>query len=158
MNDNRGLKDFLHKLGGYYLIPHELLHVLAYRLIGKPCEYEWGEYFVRPLASRTKGQRLFVLLLPFVTCWVLAFFFHFLWILSALLVIQMPLDKYFLVEGPTWHFAFPIIGTLCIIYSGTAHGDLISTYYVLVGKDKSHEDGYKPHQQTKNKQPERQSP
>ena len=29
-------KPFLYKLEGHYLIPHELLHVLAYRIIGKP--------------------------------------------------------------------------------------------------------------------------
>lgn len=145
MNDNRGMKHFLHKLGGYYLIPHELLHVLAYRLIGKPCEYEWGQYFVRPLASRTKGQRLFVLLFPFVTCWVLAFFFHLLWILSALFFIEIPFDRY-LIDGPTWHFSFPIIGTLLIIYSGASYGDIIITYRLLFRKDKLQHNRPQPHQ------------
>jgi hypothetical protein len=140
MNDTREVKDFWYKLGGYYLIPHELLHVLAYRLIGKPCHYDWGDYYVRPLAKRTRRERLFVLLFPFIVCWLLGFFFHFLWGASALLVIRMPLERYFFESGPTWHFALPIIATGFIIYSGTAHADLIIAYRVLVGKDKSHEE------------------
>ncbi len=34
---------WLHRLGGYFLIPHELLHIVGYRLVGKQCRYEWGE-------------------------------------------------------------------------------------------------------------------
>lgn len=137
----------LHKLGGYYLIPHELLHVAAYRIIGKPCKYNWGDYAVQPLASRTKYERLFVLLLPFTACWLFGLVFHFLWLVAALLFIKMPFDVYFQIYGLTWHFILPVIGTLFIIYSSTAHSDLIIAYNVLVGKDKSHEQSYDPHPQ-----------
>lgn len=37
MNAYWQTKTFLHKLGGYYLIPRELLHLLTYRIIGQPC-------------------------------------------------------------------------------------------------------------------------
>src|SRR5688500_19355505 len=60
---------FLSRLGGYYLIPHELLHVLAYRLIGKRCHYEWGAYYVQSLQPKNRKESLFVLLFPFVICW-----------------------------------------------------------------------------------------
>jgi len=66
----------LHKLGGYYLIPHELLHVLAYRLIDKPCQYRWGDHQVVSSAPKTRSERLFVLLLPITICWVLGLSFH----------------------------------------------------------------------------------
>ncbi len=151
MNDKPVLNRFLHKLGGYYLIPHELLHVLAYRLIGKPCEYKWGNYYVRPLAKRTRGQRLFVLLFPFGVCWVIGLVFHFLWVMSAVFFITIPFERY-LVDGPTWHFTLPIIATLFIIYSGAGLGDLVISYNVLLGKDKSHEDSHQPRRQTKDEQ------
>ena len=148
------LKHFLYKLGGYYLIAHELLHVLAYRLIGKSYHYEWGDYSVQPLAERTRPERLLVLLFPFVTCWVLGFFFHFLWLLSAIFLITIPLDRY-LVDGPTWHFALPIIASLFILYSGTAYEDLIIAYHLLFGKYKSNYHSYEPHRQTEDKQTHR---
>lgn len=144
MNGKTTFWDALHKLGGYYLVPHELLHVLAYRLINKPCEYQWGHHYVRPLAKRTKWQRIFVLLFPFVSCWAIGFFFHFLWLLAALFFIRMPLDEHFQTDGLTWHYFLPLIGTLFILYSSAAHGDLVITYNVLRGKDKSHEKSYEP--------------
>jgi hypothetical protein len=29
---------------GYLLIPHELLHIVGYRLVGKRCLYHWGDH------------------------------------------------------------------------------------------------------------------
>ncbi len=135
MNKQHPSNHFLHKFGGYYLIPHELLHVLAYRLIGKQCHYEWGDYRVRGLAKRTRPERLLVLLLPFVVCWVFALFFSFLWILSAFFIKMSP-QRYF-IDGPTWHFVFPIIASLFVLYSGTAYRDVRVVLRMLSGKDKS---------------------
>jgi hypothetical protein len=135
MNDQRTFKIFFHKLGGYYLIPHELLHVLAYRLIGKPCEYKWGDYRVRSLARKTRPEKLFVLLFPFVACWGLGFFFGFLWVLSAFF-IEMPPERYF-IDGPTWHFVFPVLAFMFILYSGNGYGDVINAYRLLLTKDKA---------------------
>ncbi len=145
MNKQHTSKTFLHKLGGYYLIPHELLHVLAYRIIGKPCSYQWGDYAVQSLAPKNRREKLFVLLLPFGVCWALGLFFGLLWLLSAFF-IEIPPERYF-IDGPTWHFIFPIIATLCIIYSGTAHQDLIDAYgWLFVYK--ADYDSPQPHQQT----------
>jgi hypothetical protein len=54
----------LWKLDGYLVIPHELLHVLAYRIIGKRCVYRLGEHGVNSLEERTRNERLFCLLFP----------------------------------------------------------------------------------------------
>lgn len=139
MNNLTPRQKFIRKLEGYYLIPHELLHVVAYRLIGKPCEYQWGNAYVRPLAKRSKGQRLFVLLLPFAICLGVGCFFQLLWGAAAVFLIRMPLDKYVAGNGLTWHFVLPVLGALFLMYSSTALGDLIVSYRVLRGKDKSHE-------------------
>jgi hypothetical protein len=117
---------FLSRLGGYYLIPHELLHVLAYRLIGKRCHYEWGNYYVQSLQPKNRRESLFVLLFPFAICWGLGLFFGFLWLSSAFF-IDIPPEQYF-IEGPTWHLGFLIIGALFILYSGTARKDLLDAY------------------------------
>lgn len=136
----------LHKLGGYYLIPHELLHVLAYRMIGKPCQYRWGDHQVHSLAKKSRREKLFVLLFPFTVCWILGLFFHFVW---AILVIsaRMAPELYF-SQGPKWHLIFPITATFFIIYSGTAHQDLIDAYAWLF-KYKAHYDNDDPSDHTK---------
>lgn len=148
MNDKSVSRNFLHKLGGYYLIPHELLHVLAYRIIGKPYRYRWGDHCVHSLAPKSKREKLFVLLFPFVVCWALGLLLHFVWFGLALSA-QMPPETYFFA-GPTWHFIFPMMATLFIIYSGTSHQDLIDAYgwlFIYQAKD----DGDDPHPQTKDK-------
>lgn len=142
-------KQILYKLGGYYLVPHELLHVLAYRLINKPCQYKWGDYEVKSLAPKNKREKLFVLLFPFVTCWILGGIFIGLWLLSAFF-ITIPPKRYF-IDGPTWHFGFMIMAMVCIIYSGTAHQDLIDAYGWLF-KYKASYDSPKPHCQVENNQ------
>jgi hypothetical protein len=65
LNDLTPYQKFIRRLGGYYLIPHELLHVLAYRLIRKPYRYEWGWPYVIPIAAMTRRERLFTALFPF---------------------------------------------------------------------------------------------
>jgi hypothetical protein len=126
MAEQHRARTYLYKIEGYYLIPHELLHVLAYRLIGKPCRYEWGDHHVRSLQPKNRREKLFVLLFPFVVCWGLGFFFGFLWLLSAF-TIDIPPAQYF-VEGPTWHILFLVMGALFILYSGTAHKDLLDAF------------------------------
>lgn len=140
------------KLIGYILVPHELLHVWAYRIIGKPCQYRWGNHYVRPLAKRTKRQRLFVLLFPFVFCWGVGLFFFFLWTLATLIFIRMPLDAHFQANGLTWHYLLPLGSLLFIMYGSVAGGDLMIAYNVLRGKDKSHEESYDPPYQADDKQ------
>ena len=49
----------LWKLDGYLAIPHELMHVVAYRMIGKRCAYQLGEHAVPTFEDRTLPQRLF---------------------------------------------------------------------------------------------------
>src|SRR5688572_11326124 len=60
------------RLAGIYLIPHELLHVLAHRLIGSQCEYRLGDPYVRDLAQLPRPAKLFVLLFPLAVTWGLA--------------------------------------------------------------------------------------
>ncbi|MDM8520634.1 DUF3267 domain-containing protein [Anaerolineales bacterium HSG6] len=140
----------LYKLGGYYLIPHELLHVLAYRLIGKRCVYRWGDYSVRPLEQRTKSERLFVSLFPTVVCLGIGLFFHGLWLVWLLMISRhMPLDSYFFEHGPSWFMVLPLIASLFVIYSGNGWGDWIISYRVLAGKNKASYKDDEPQRKTK---------
>ena len=146
--------DFLNKLGGYYLIPHELLHVLAFRIIGKPCEYQWGNDYVRPLARETKRERIFVSLFPFAVIMGLGLFFGLLWVSSAFFIKIRP-ERYF-IDGPTWHVIFLILCAWFIFYSGTAHGDLWHSYHLLFGHEETQDDSPKPQHRANDKQHQRQ--
>jgi len=150
------LQTTLHKLGGYYLIPHELLHVLAFRIIGKPCEYHWGNDYVRPLARETKREWLFVSLFPFAVIMGLGLFFGLLWVSSAFFIKIRP-ERYF-IDGPTWHFIFFIMSALFALYATSAEGDIISSIGVLFFNKEIDYDGPEPHQQPHEKQSQRQSP
>jgi len=56
------------KLLGYLILPHELLHVLGYRLAGKRCRYRPGQLYVAPERPLTRRQALIGLLCPAVVC------------------------------------------------------------------------------------------
>ncbi len=147
---------WLYKLGNYYLIPHELLHVVGYRIIGKPCHYRWGDRQVVPLVKRNRHERLFVGLLPFIVSWLFGGIFYLAWLVTMVylaIALKLPPEKFFL-EAPKYHFIFMVIGSIFIIYGGTAHGDLITAYYLLFGKEekeKAHDYGRDP-QDDANKQ------
>ena len=152
MNAQLPVKQLLNKIGGYYLIPHELLHVVAYRIIGKPYRYRWGDYQIYSLAPKTRREKLFVLLFPFVVCWILGLFFYLIWFLLSLSA-QLPPEQYF-SAGPIWHFIFPVLAFLCILYSGTSYQDLIDVYGWLF-KHKAQYDSDQPHYQSQNEQADR---
>jgi hypothetical protein len=134
----------LQKLGGYYLIPHELLHVLAYRLIGKPYHYRLGDWRVTSLANKTEQERIFVLVLPFVICVTLGLFFHFAWIILAL-SYHTSLREY-LLNVPKWHLIFHVLANLCILYSGTAYRDIRTAWRILSRSEKTKQKSYQPRQ------------
>jgi len=121
---------------GIFLIPHELLHVLGYKLIGKPYAYEWGNHQVISLSQRTRQERLLIALLPFCVFFGLGLFFHSLWIGATLwAVIQWHLNPLQFLWAATWPLVCMGLGTLLVLYSGTAHADLSNIYYLLFRYD-----------------------
>ena len=134
----------LHKLGGYYLIPHELLHVLAYWIIGKRCFYQWGDWKVKSLQPKTRREKLFVLLFPITVCWIIGILFHIFWLL---LVILSGLPREYILEGSGTHFLLLILGILPIFYTHTVGKDLLDAYgWLFIYK--AEYDSDKPSQQT----------
>jgi|JFJP01.1.fsa_nt_gi hypothetical protein len=119
----------LHKLGGYYLIPHELLHVLAYRLIGKPCHYQWGDWRVTSLAQKSRREGLFVTLMPFVVPWSMGLVCYVIFFILSI-ATRLPPERY-IYEAPWWHFIFPVISFIVITYTHTCWKDLLKAYWWL---------------------------
>jgi hypothetical protein len=110
------------QIEGYLLIPHELLHVLGYRLVGKHCIYRWGDHQVKPVGPLSRNERLVGLLFPFVVCMAI-----WLIMLSLLLVA-------FFYGGLAWAMILSILSGIVLIYAFAAIGDLRQTYLLLHNK------------------------
>ena len=113
-------------LEGYLLIPHELLHLLGFWLVGARCEYRWGWPYVRPLEPLSRRQRLVGRLFPFVS-------FTLLVLICALLV---PLVYIYALRGGSWLWVIVCLALLqvAILYAGTTLVDVRNAYLLLRNK------------------------
>ncbi len=111
-------------MDGYLAIPHEVLHLLAYRLIGKRCRYRLGDHFVHPLETRSLREQLFVLLFPLLVIGGAGLALLFLWAITYVLN-SYPLNPltYFLV-APAWHKSVWIAAVILLLYTGSCVGDI----------------------------------
>ena len=124
----------LWKIDGYLAIPHELLHVLAYRLIGKKCRYRLGEHSVQALEPRTFGERVFVLLFPLFIIGGTALVLYLLWLISYALIGFPPSPISYLSVAPLWHKLLWVGSIILMLYSGSSVMDIVMTVQLLVKK------------------------
>jgi hypothetical protein len=124
----------LWKIDGYLAIPHELLHVLAYRLIGKPCYYRIGDHYVRSLEPRSFGERLFVLLFPLFVTGGTAMILLCLWAVIYVLVRYPPKPTDYFRVAPVWHQFLLIVATILMLYSGSSVIDIMTAAHLLLQK------------------------
>lgn len=111
------------RIEGYLLIPHELLHVLGYRLVGKRCTYRWGEHQVRPAGPMTRRERLVGLLFPFTAC-------------MAAWLILLPLSvAAFFYGSMTWAIICTVLSGIAFLYAFASMGDLRQAYLLLYGRE-----------------------
>ena len=116
----------LTRLAGYLLIPHELLHLVGFRLVGQRCEYQWGQPYVTPIGSMKRQQDLVGMLFPFLIFFILVTIFAILAGLASNQVVR---------EGRFFWFAFWLTLThVAGIYAGTTIGDLRRAYLLLFNK------------------------
>lgn len=122
------------KIDGYLAIPHELLHVLAYRLIGKKCRYQIGQPFVEALEPRTFRQRIFVLLFPLFITGGAGLIFILLWAATYLLIGYPPEPINYFHAAPVWHQSLLLISFILMLYSGSSLLDIVMTVQLLLQK------------------------
>jgi len=136
---------FSHRLGGYYLIPHELLHGMAYKLIGKRYHYQWGAWHVQTVEPLSRWQAIFILLFPLLASIIVG---GGLILLSALPLFFTTIPaKQYLLEVTWWPFVVHGLG-LAILFYGTASGnDLLKVYWLLF-RDQPQQESDNPPQQT----------
>jgi hypothetical protein len=124
----------LWKLDGCLVIPHELLHVAAYRLIGKRCSYQLGDHGVNSLEERTLRERLFCLLFPFLVNSLVVFLLVSVWFVTYIMA-RYPLNplEYF-QAAPLWHRLLFLGWFGAMNYAGTCLWDVIFAGRLLMEK------------------------
>ena len=115
----------LEKLEGYIGIPHELLHVAGYRLVGKRCYYRWGEPFVTPVTPLTRREQVVGLLFPFC---VFSLVFLLLALLSGLILASYAETA---AGPPAWVSLLAGLALLSGIYACLSVGDLRQAYLLI---------------------------
>jgi len=126
--------DLFWKLDGYLVIPHELLHVLANRLIGKRCAYRFGEHKVMALEDRTFNQRLFCLLFPLFINGLTVLLLLGIWFVTYL-TESYPLNPFaYLQTAPLWHLILFFSWVGLMTYAGTCLWDVIFAGRLLAEK------------------------
>ena len=114
------------RVEGYLLIPHELLHVLGYRLVGQRCEYRWGQPYVTPAGPIPRYRNLVGMLFPFLI-------FSTLLIIFALLA-GFASEQAVREDSPFWFIFWFTLTYLAGIYVGTTLGDLRQVYLLILNK------------------------
>ncbi len=110
------------RIEGYLLIPHEMLHVIGYRLVGKRCTYRWGDNRVTPIDPLTRGERLVGLLFPFIVCMA-----------AWLFLLPLPVVAFF-YGGLIWAMIFITLSGLLLLYASASIGDLRQAYLLVYKK------------------------
>ena len=116
----------LENLEGYLAIPHQLLHIAGYRLVGKRCVYRLGKLYVLPVGSMTRRERLIGILFPFIT-------FCSIFLLSSL-AASLTLTYFEMTAVPWWGFGSFLLAVISGIYTFFSTGDLRQAYLLLHNK------------------------
>jgi hypothetical protein len=114
-------------LSGYLLIPHELLHLIGYRLVGKRCRYQWSNPYVTPLEPASRTERLVGILFPFLI-------FTLLFIICAVLSAKAYLQVMQQSQVSFWFILWTGLALLAGVYAGTAITDLRKAYLLIFKK------------------------
>lgn len=120
----------LRKSIGYFFLPHELLHVAGYRLVGKNCRYHPGDWSVKPEPGLTRKQRLVGLLFPVVICTLAGAQFLFVGMLAIRLYLGAIVPLWVLLAG----LPCTLLGVWALLNATASGSDLIHAYYLIRNK------------------------
>lgn len=116
---------------GFLLIPHELLHIAACRLLGKEYTYRLGDTTVRLGGSYAGAERIFVLLFPLAIHLFLTALLVVVWF-SSYVAARYPVQPHlYLQSAPWWHSALLVAWTAMMTYTGVCVGDLRSAWRLV---------------------------
>jgi hypothetical protein len=145
--------DLLWQIDGYLGIPHELMHVAAYRMLGKRCAYRLGDNAVTALEPCTLDERIFCLLLPLLINLLATLLLLSIWVITYI-GANYPANPILYVRvAPAWHHALLLGWFFLLTYSGMSTLDVLIVIRLLLQKMRQ-----QPPDHAQAKQAEGQSP
>ncbi len=130
------------KLSAYIGLPHALLHILAYRLIGKDCVLDLNQRRVHSLEERTPKEAAFVKMFPTLAIGGLAVILLIAWAVTIPFSGYGSLATYYRTAD-LWHQAIWWIGIAILMYAGMGILHLYWGIRILLGKP-SHSPPHQP--------------
>ncbi len=115
------------RLEGILSIPHELLHILGYRLVGKRCAYRWGDCRVTLLDPASRTERLIGGLFPFAVSligWAI-----FMTLSGIALTREIHLNAQ--TPAPFWPIFWGGGAVIAGVYIGACTGDILKAWRTL---------------------------
>lgn len=103
---------------------YELLHVAAYRLIGKRYHYQEGWLAVQPDEALTRGQQVFCWLFPLLVTLATVLMLGAVWIYTYIQFFPTIEPRAYYWTAPLWHIALQIIAVLLPLFASPAYFDL----------------------------------
>ncbi len=143
----------LQKMDGYIAVPHELMHVVAYRLIGKQCAYRLGDRAVIAPTTCTLRERIFCLLFPLLVNGLATIGLLGLWVMTYITANYPANPLLYFEQAPVWHRSLLFAWFILLTYMGMAVLDVVIVIRLLLQKMRQ-----QPPNDTQKYQAERQSP
>jgi hypothetical protein len=127
---------WLDRLSGYFLVPHELLHVLALRCMGRKWSYRLGNIYVRVMEPVMGSwplpfwEQLCFLWTPVVVIGGSAALLFVVWSVTFFIYAASPPETYLLV-APWWHKLLTLALVLTGAYTVTTEWDVAAGLRVI---------------------------
>jgi hypothetical protein len=112
------------KIERQWLAAYALLHIAAYRLLGKRYRDQGGLLSVQPAEPLTRGQQLFCLLFPLLVTLTLIAALGAVWLYTYLQFFPTLAPRAYYRTAPLWHIAIQGIALLLPLFASPAYFDL----------------------------------
>lgn len=112
------------KIEQFWMAAYELLHIAAYRLIGKRYRYQGGLLAVQPAEALTRGQQVFCLLFPLLVTLTAVLALGAVWIYTYVQLFPTLEPRNYYRTAPFWHIALQGIAVLLPLFASPAYFDL----------------------------------
>lgn len=114
-----------------WIAAYKLLHIAAYRLIGKRYRHQGGLTPVQPAEALSRGQQLFCLLFPLLLILSLALTLCAVWIYTYVQFFSSIQPPAYYYTAPLWHIALQGIALLLPLLASPAYFDLRRALHLL---------------------------
>jgi hypothetical protein len=112
------------KIERRWLATYELLHIAAYRLLGKSYRHTAGLIRVQPTATLSRGQHLFSLLFPLLVVLLATLGSGVLWLYTYQTFFLHIAPQAYYTTAPLWHIGLQLLLILLPLFAAPAYFDV----------------------------------